>query len=146
MAAKKTEITYTPEELAEIDRIINVISEEHPEHIAEVKPREIIQPVKRDEPADEYEIENYDSEIPSDLNIDEDIAEKPVKSKKQAEEEYEFSTGETPAEPEEGEIEDITDILAETEPVGKKTEEEIYSLSDDELSFIDDTETKSAKK
>ena len=71
MATKKTEIDYTPEELAEIDRIISVITEEPP------VPEPPVAPVKEVPVAgieeESFDIEHFDRDIPADLSLDEEL-------------------------------------------------------------------------
>ncbi len=133
MAAKKIEITYTPEEQAEIDRIIGVITEEPPpvEH-----PRErakISQPPVVEEK--EFDIEHYDSEIPSDLSFEDELGEVelPEKGLDEKFEEPVFS------EIRDEEIEDITDLITDIEKPSS-ADEDIYKLEDTDISFIDESE------
>jgi tetratricopeptide (TPR) repeat protein len=142
MAVKKVEINYTPEELSEINRIINVITEAEPAHLQEpVKP--VITPPLRSETEDltGHDIEDIDSNMPSDLDIDFDESQP-----------EEFDESEITESPDEDlfdedikeigdeEIEDITDSISgfDEEPSSGSDMEEITSLSDSDLSFIDE--------
>ncbi|HRU66121.1 MAG TPA: hypothetical protein P5566_09895, partial [Spirochaetota bacterium] len=61
--AKKTEVTYTPEELAEIDRILKVLTEEP--DIPEFPEQERVFKPSQDE---DFDIEKEDENIPDDLH------------------------------------------------------------------------------
>ena len=71
MAVKKVEINYTPEELSEITRIINVVTEAD----APLEPVEAVKPVvkpplRQEEDITGHDIEDIDSNMPSDLDLD----------------------------------------------------------------------------
>lgn len=150
MAAKKIEITYTPEELAEIDRIIRVITEEPPQFEQPVQPqvqKKPVAPPRRED--EEFDIEHYDTDIPSDLSFEDESGEPAVKGKPR-EEIDEFEEIEEPERPDEQnelddlsnihdeEIEDITDIITEAgEP--RAAEEDVLELGDADIAFLDET-------
>lgn len=121
MAAKKIEITYTPEELAEIDRIIRVITEEPApfEPVQEQRGAVVEQPGE-----EEFDIEHYDTEIPSDLSFEEESGETAGEERRRA--------GREEAGIPEEEIEDITGAIREAE------EEEILELADADIAFLDE--------
>ncbi len=135
MATKKIEITYTPEELAEIDRIIGVLTEEPAPVVPVHEPKKVV-PEPREEEED-FDIEHYDSEIPEDLSFEEESA-APERRRGRMEEE-EFTSGEDMDELSgigEEEIEDITDIISEPGEAGEA--EEVLELGDSDISFIDE--------
>lgn len=144
MAVKKVEINYTPEELAEIERIINVITEADIPRVQDTKAKPIVKPpVKTGDEFTDHDIEDIDSNMPSDLDIDfeENLPEE------------EFGDGseietlsdddllpENTDEIRDEEIEDITETIPafdEEEKTGDP--EEIIPLSDSDLSFIDES-------
>lgn len=142
MAAKKPEINYTPEELAEIDRIIKVVTEAEFPSVHEAEGQPPLKPSRGDEDFPAHEIEDLESEIPSDLDIDFDteVSDKDVETEDQAV----FDEGEIEDKDvfqeltDEEEIEDISDIGIETEEEKGPETDEILSLSDSDLSFIDE--------
>lgn len=122
MADKKTDIVYTPEEQAEIDRIIGVVTGE------EIQPEEVTPqptPAVSETDADEESYDNIESfdieddrEIPIEDEItspDEDFQDMEI-----------FDTG--------------ADEIPETGEPEIETEEEILPLGDTDLSFIDEDE------
>jgi hypothetical protein len=138
MAAKKIEITYTPEELAEIDRIIRVITEEPPAFEQPVQPQVQKKAVAPAQPEEEFDIEHYDTEIPSDLSFEDEFGEPAAKGKRKEdiEEIEEFEEPEFPDEEREldelsnihdEEIEDITDIITEAEDPRAAAAEEVLN-------------------
>lgn len=152
MAAKKIEITYTPEELAEIDRIIRVITEEPPAFEQPVQPqvqkKPVVEPRAEEE---EFDIEHYDTEIPSDLSFEDETDEPAARGKRREEiEDIEEFDEIEPEQPEEAgeldelsnieneDIEDITDIITEADESGAMAEEEVLELGDADIAFLDD--------
>jgi len=135
MAVKKVEINYTPEELSEINRIIKVITEADIPSDQEVIPKPVVKPQLRSEDDfPEHDIEDTDSNIPSDLDIDfDDTGSKEEIEKIEISDEDMFP--EDVREIGDEEIEDITGFetgeLAETE--------DIMPLDDSDLSFIDES-------
>lgn len=141
MAVKKPEINYTPEELTEIDRIIKVITESEIPPVQELKQKPPVKPSRKEDDFSTHEIEDLESEMPSDLDIDFDteVSEGDTVSEKQSEIDEEESEGkdvfqELTDETDDGEIEDISDTV--TEKVAGA--DEIVSLSDSDLAFIDE--------
>lgn len=137
MAVKKTEINYTPEELSEINRIVKVITEADTTPVQDIPVRTFVQPSDDDFTA--HDIEDTESEIPSDLDLDFDEIEKPAgkKTADESDEISEFPDDESIDEKiRDDEIEDITENISDIEPEG----EEIIPLSEDDLSFIDESE------
>ncbi|PKL16202.1 MAG: hypothetical protein CVV49_17445 [Spirochaetae bacterium HGW-Spirochaetae-5] len=140
MAVKKVEINYTPEELSEINRIINVITEAETPHMQEPVKPVITPPLKsEDEDSASHDIEDIDSNMPSDLDIDFDES--------MPEESLESEITELPEEDlfdedikeiGDEEIEDITDNISGFDDEPSSDMEEITSLSDSDLSFIDE--------
>lgn len=141
MAAKKVEINYTPEETAEINRIVNVITGAESQILQEPARPVIKTPVQlTEEEPEKFGIEDIESEIPSDLDIDFDESETFKESEKEFPEQAEDDLfKEKIHDIGDEEIEDITDSITgfENEPAG--FEEEITPLSDSDLSFIDET-------
>lgn len=140
MAAKKIEITYTPEELSEIDRIIRVMTEEPLPFEPVQEPRRAVTEPRGEE--EEFDIEHYDTEIPSDLDFEDEFREPAGKGKGRAErEEAEFAEEERELDELSGirdeEIEDITDIITETEEP-RAEEEEVLELADADIAFLDE--------
>ena len=153
MAVKKTEINYTPEELAEINRIINVITESEIPPVQEIKPKPQVKPQAEEDDFSTHEIEDLESEMPSDLDIDfdteiseipdeseipTDFEEEKMQEKKPSEEPVDEIEEEDIGELEE--IEDISDIITETDREITEEEDtgEVVSLSDSDLSFFDE--------
>jgi len=141
MAVKKVEINYTPEELAEIERIINVITEADTPRIQDSKAKPVVKPpLKSEEEFTGLDIEDIDSNMPSDLDIDFDES----KSKKEYESGIEKLSDEDmiyedTQEITEEEIEDITDSIPSIEKEKAHDTDEILPLSDSDLSFIDES-------
>ncbi len=131
MAVKKVEINYTPEELSEINRIINVITDSDVP-----QPQEIItKPVDSEKiNSSSRDIEDIESEMPSDLDIDFEDAEPEEKTKSKIRDEELFD--EDVHEIGHDEIEDISEL----EDGEIQDLEEIMPLSDSDLSFIDETD------
>jgi tetratricopeptide (TPR) repeat protein len=140
MAVKKVEINYTPEELSEINRIINVVTEADISHEPEVVTKPVIKPpLRTEEDLPGHDIEDIDSNMPSDLDIDfseagEDFEpeEKEISDDGLLDEEIHEIGDE--------EIEDITDSISGFETGKDSDTEEIIPLSDDDLSFIDESD------
>ncbi|HPF05298.1 MAG TPA: tetratricopeptide repeat protein [Spirochaetota bacterium] len=146
MAAKKIEITYTPEELAEIDRIIRVITEEPPPFEQVVQPEAQRKPVVEQQvEEDRFDIEHYDTDIPSDLSLEDEIIEPEIKGEveeeigKFDEPEFRDEAGELDelSNIDEEEIEDITDIITGPEEPAAAGEE-ILELGDSDIAFLDE--------
>jgi tetratricopeptide (TPR) repeat protein len=155
MAVKKPEINYTPEELAEIDRIIKVITESEIAPVQEMKPVTPVKPQAEEEDFSTHEIEDLESEMPTDLDIDFDseISEEPDEYDTEADFEREKikdkkPSGKTVFETEEEdleEIEDISDIITEAEKMPSEEAEEVITLSDSDLSFVEEEGPESEK-
>ncbi len=133
MAVKKVEINYSPEELAEITRIVNVITEADIPHepVAAVKPV-VKPPVQPDDDIPDHDIEDIDSNMPSNLDIDFDESD----SVEMTDEEL---FGEEAHEIGDEEIEDITDSITSYDDVPDFESDDITPLSDSDLSFIDES-------
>ncbi|MBP9043108.1 MAG: tetratricopeptide repeat protein [Spirochaetes bacterium] len=122
--AKKTEVTYTPEELAEIDRILKVLTEEP--DIPEFPEQERVFKPSQDE---DFDIEKEDENIPDDLHFDDELTR-----------EERFEPEET-VEPETLDVEE--GFLEESPEGGQEAEfepEEIYTLDDSDIKVIDEAE------
>ncbi len=139
MAVKKVEINYTPEEISEINRIINVITDAETPHVQEAVKPVIKPPVKSDEDDFEsHDIEDIDSNMPSDLDIDFNETEQEDEIEEKATELADDDLfGDDIQEIGDEEIEDITDSISGFDEPASDTEE-ITSLSDSDLSFIDE--------
>ena len=119
MAVKKIEINYTPDELSEIDRIINVITESEDIH----EEKTIAAPAAEDIPKiDDHDINGFDIEDRS-LNLESDFADTDIN--------LESDILDTDINLE-SDIEDITDNIT--------SEEDITYLEDSDLSLIDEHE------
>jgi len=141
MAAKKTEINYTPEELSEIDRIVNVINSP-PEIIHEEKP--VAAPVVNNiQKISDHELNGFDIED-TDMNLESDIEDMDMQLESNIEDtdmqlesniedtDMQFESDidladETKSEFDE--IDQIDDIPAE---------EDITYLNDSDLAFVDE--------
>lgn len=136
MAAKKTEIEYTPDELAEIERIVKIVTgETHVLPAREVKPSIRIQPSEEGGTAVAMEEEPFEESIPE---FDDTIHER--EPEELGLHELDHDTDLFPPEAEEireHEFEDITDSITEPAEI-TPDEEEILPLSDNDLSFIED--------
>ena len=142
MAVKKVEINYTPEELSEINRIINVITEADLPHVQEIINKPVVKtPLKQEDEEEDsagHDIEDTDSNMPSDLDLDFDETEFKEESEKEkisAEDLFDDDTYEIGDE----EIEDITDSISDFEKDKISETEDIIPLSDSDLSFIDES-------
>jgi tetratricopeptide (TPR) repeat protein len=144
MAVKKVEINYTPEELSEITRIINVVTEADAPHepVEAVKPF-VKPPLRQEEDITGHDIEDVDTNMPSDLDLDFEESDSEERAGDDAAElsdedlfgEEALEIGDEEIE----EIEDITDNISDFETEPAEDTEEIIPLTDSDLSFIDET-------
>lgn len=140
MAAKKVEINYTPEELSEINRIINVITESDNPHEQEVVTKPVVTPIREsDEDLQIRDIEDIDSDMPSDLDIAFDDEFKAEKETGMDEVSDDDLFDENIHEIGDEEIEDITESITDLDSETASETEEILPLSDSDLSFIDES-------
>ncbi len=143
MAAKKTEIEYTPDELAEIDRIVKLVTGETQVLPArDVKPSMRFQPSDEEKPAGSAEEEAFEELMPE---YDDSIHEK--RPEELGLHELDHDTDLFPPEAEEireHEFEDITESITEPSEILPGDQEEILPLSDSDLSFIEDEGTPAA--
>jgi len=122
MADKKNEIVYTPEEQAEIDRIIGVVTGEEIEPDT-VTPQSAADAVKTDADEESYDdIESFD--------IDDDL--EPLQEKETFSSDEDFQDIEA--------FEAGADEIPETEESETEDEEDVLPLDDADLSFIEDDE------
>ncbi len=141
MAVKKVEINYTPEELEEIERIISVITEADIPRLQDPRAKPVAKPpVKAEEDFADHDIEDVDSNMPSDLDIDfdEETSEREPESEIETlsdEDLFSEDTGDIKEE----EIEDITESIPAFEDEISSESEEIIPLSESDLSFIDES-------
>lgn len=137
MADKKTEIAYTPEELAEINRIVGVITGE-PAQPDDIIPPPAGEAESKDSTYDEefddsdtYDIEEKIDTLPEDISVDlgddfDDsmlMEDEPVRAD---------TSGEIT------EFEDIEDLVSPLDEETVPADDEILSLADEDISFIDD--------
>ncbi|HNX23407.1 MAG TPA: tetratricopeptide repeat protein [Spirochaetota bacterium] len=140
MAVKKVEINYTPEELSEINRIINVITEADTPHEQEVVTKPYVKPpLKAEAETVSHDIEDIDSNMPSDLDLDFEESKPEGKGGPGiAELSDEDLFHEDAREIGDEDIEDITGSISDFETEPGSEPEEILPLSDSDLSFIDE--------
>jgi tetratricopeptide (TPR) repeat protein len=139
MTEKKTETEYTPDELAEIDRIVKIVTGETQVLPArDIKPSTRSQPSVEKTPDDSAEEEPFEESMPE---YDDSIHEK--KPEELGLDELDHDTDLFPPEAEEikeHEFEDITESIKEPSEILPGDEEEILPLSDSDISFIEDDE------
>ncbi|MCL2155996.1 MAG: hypothetical protein FWH53_10055, partial [Leptospirales bacterium] len=128
MAVKKPEINYTPEELSEIDRIINVITEADDIHVEKPVAAQTVKNIPKktdDQDINDFDIEDTDIKLDSDIedidiNLEPDIEDIDINLDSDIED-MNMNL--------DSDIEDITDSIAD---------EDITYLEDSDLSLVEE--------